>query len=348
MISVVRLDGRDLKLHKAAVNPTLDAKTVLTHSPWEFVSLWLQRESKDDALFYWNQAREFHRASSSLAIQSAPLLHYYSFMNATKALLSAKGITFNEYHGVKAHNIRGASNKITVSNEGVKIQNSGILPALATYLGDTETSTIHSLQQIFFNLVCIHRTYCLTYKSQAEMFLPLIDCAYVFDSATKQVYFSANLSKDFADKKSIRRLPPSLIQDPAGPDIRGIRSVVATPAARRTIRRGAELTGLQNLHKQLRADVHYINGNRTLWYAKGVVPGPARLNRAPLVLMLGAMHRLSEICRYKPIELAAFLAGQKNWLLSEFIQMAPNQFIDEIASEITGYQFMTPNTRAPE
>jgi hypothetical protein len=54
------------------------------------------------------------------------------------------------------------------------------------------------------------------------------------------------------------------------------------------------------------------------------------------------------LCRYKPIELAAFLSGQKNWLLSEFIQMAPNQFIDEIASEITGYQFMTPNTRAPE
>jgi YaaC-like Protein len=348
MVAVVRLDGRDLKLHKATVGPSLGAKTVLTNSPWEFVSLWLQRESQDDALFYWNQAREFHRASSSVAIQSAPLLHYYSFMNATKALLTAKGIAFNEYHGVKAHNIRGASKIITVSNEGVKIQNNGILPALAAYMGDTEASNVHSLQEMFFNLVCIHRTYCLTYKSQAEMFLPLVDCAYVFDRAAKQVYFKANLSKDFADRKFIRRLPPSLVQDCASPDTRAIRSVATTPAARGTIRRGAELTGLQNLHMQLRADVHYINGNRTLWYAKGVVLGPARLKRAPLVLMLGAMHRLSEICRYNPIELAAFLSGQKNWLLSEFIQMVPNQFIDEIASEITGYQFMTPNTRAPE
>jgi hypothetical protein len=348
MVSVVRLDGRDLKLHKATVSPSLDAKTVLTNSPWEFVSLWLQRESQDKALFYWNQAREFHRASSSLPLQCAPLLHYYSFMNATKALLSAKGVPFDEHHGVKAHNLRGASKIITVSNEGIKIKNTGILPALATYLGDTEPNTIHSLQEMFFNLVCIHRTYCLTYKSQAETFLPLVDCAYVFDSATKQVYFRASLSRDFADKKSIRRLPPSLIQDPSGPDIRAIRSATTTPAAQRTIRRGAELTGLQALHKQLRADVHYINGNRTLWYAKGVVFGPARLKRSPLVLMLGAMHRLSEICRYKPIELAAFLSGQKNWLLSEFIQMAPNQFIDEIASEITGYLFMTPNTRAPK
>src|SRR5262249_47524890 len=101
MVPVVRLDGRDLKLHKATVSPSLGAKTVLTNSPWEFVSLWLERESHTDAHFYWNQAREFHRASSSLAIQSAPLLHYYSFMNATKALLAAKGKAIDKRHGVR-------------------------------------------------------------------------------------------------------------------------------------------------------------------------------------------------------------------------------------------------------
>ena len=57
------------------------------------------------------------------------------------------------------------------------------------------------------------------------------------------------------------------------------------------------------------------------------------------------MHRLSELCRYRPHELAAHLAGQKNWLLSEFIQQSPNQFIDEIASELTGHQFLVPNVR---
>jgi hypothetical protein len=47
------------------------------------------------------------------------------------------------------------------------------------------------------------------------------------------------------------------------------------------------------------------------------------------------------------MELASHLSGQKNWLLSEFIQMSPVQFIDEMASEITGYQFLMPNVRAP-
>jgi YaaC-like Protein len=75
------------------------------------------------------------------------------------------------------------------------------------------------------------------------------------------------------------------------------------------------------------------------------VRGPKRLARSPLTMTLLAMHRLSEICRYKPMELASFLAGQKNWLLTEFIRMAPPQFVDELAAELTGLQFMAPNVR---
>ncbi|EON18306.1 hypothetical protein C265_19294 [Cupriavidus sp. GA3-3] len=67
----------------------------------------------------------------------------------------------------------------------------------------------------------------------------------------------------------------------------------------------------------------------------------------PTTLILSAMHRLSEICRYKPSQLQSYLDGQKNWLLSEFVAMAPAQFLDEIASEMTGHQIMIPNVRLP-
>jgi hypothetical protein len=97
--------------------------------------------------------------------------------------------------------------------------------------------------------------------------------------------------------------------------------------------------------RQLRPDLQYLNGAQTLWYAKANVTGPKRLQRSPLTLTLAAMHRLSELCRYRPMELSAFFGGPKNWLLSEFIQMAPLQFFDEISAEITGHQFMTPNVR---
>ncbi|CAH8239481.1 hypothetical protein VAEU17_5700001 [Vibrio aestuarianus] len=59
-------------------------------------------------------------------------------------------------------------------------------------------------------------------------------------------------------------------------------------------------------------------------------------------IMFAAMHRLSELARYSPDKLAKHFECQHNWLLSEFITSASNQFIDEISSEITGYEFMIP------
>jgi len=42
------------------------------------------------------------------------------------------------------------------------------------------------------------------------------------------------------------------------------------------------------------------------------------------------------------------LETQHNWLLSEFIATACTQFIDEISSEITGQEFMTPGRMGTE
>jgi hypothetical protein len=106
-----------------------------------------------------------------------------------------------------------------------------------------------------------------------------------------------------------------------------------------------ELVGLRQLNEELRRVLHYINGAQTLWYLKST--GSYEIDRRPITLMLAAMHRLSEICRYKPSELRSFLDGQKNWLLSEFVAMASAQFLDEISCEMTGHQIMIPNVRTP-
>jgi uncharacterized protein (UPF0332 family) len=102
----IKFRGRSISPHKAIVAPVIGARNVLTNSPWTYVALWLKRGGKDKALLYWQQAQEFHKVSLGLPPQSAPLLLYYSFLNATKALLSAKGIVFNERHGVSEHILR--------------------------------------------------------------------------------------------------------------------------------------------------------------------------------------------------------------------------------------------------
>lgn len=345
MISNVRYNGRELKPHKSTTNASLSSRRVLTDRPWEFVALWLKRMGHKKALFYWHQARNFAEAAHGMPVESAPLLHYYSFMNAAKALLITRGVFFNEHHGVGAHKMRSPASKIVLSNEGVRLHKKGVAPALSQYLGETEIKTDHSLEELLFNLPSIHRTYCLTYKNQQDLFIPLMDCRFVFDSTSSIAYLSANLSADYAGGKFMRRLPPTFMEDASVNDGRAIRSLRSVNISGPEVTNTTDLDKLEDLHKDLRLDINYIAGTQTLWYVKTKVAGSQRLSRSPLTLTLLAMHRLSEICRYKPVQLASLLGGQKNWLITEFIRQSPRQFIDELSSELTGYQIMIPNVR---
>ncbi|OUC12626.1 MAG: hypothetical protein B0A82_21345 [Alkalinema sp. CACIAM 70d] len=59
-------------------------------------------------------------------------------------------------------------------------------------------------------------------------------------------------------------------------------------------------------------------------------------------MLFVAMHKLSELSRYDPITLAPHLDTQHNWIFIEFLQVAPAQFINHIACEITGKEFVEP------
>jgi hypothetical protein len=195
-------------------------------------------------------------------------------------------------------------------------------------------------------MVFIHWTYCLTYSSQKEMFLPLANCGFVYGTRTKEVFFKADIQKDFPFNHAIKKLPATFVRAPAIGD-RAIRTVATLTWRKPGRPTAANIQDLINFNRALRqGELHYINGAETLWYLKTAPVGPSKLKRQLPTLILAAMHRLSELCRYDPLQLDRLLAAQKNWLLSEFIEMSPSQFIDEIASEITGYQFLVPNVRA--
>jgi hypothetical protein len=341
----IRLSGREVMPRKAIISPDFGAKTVLTNSPWTFVGLWLKRHKKRDALYYWDQAQQFYKASVGLPLQSAPLLLYYSYMNAAKALLSAKNVPFSPQHGVTVHNARKPKSSISLSNEGLKIMPNGIVPALAAYFGETEAAREYTVKELLFNTTFIHRTYCLTYTSQTEMFVPLLEHKYVFAEDSKTVFFWGELASDIVRTNIASSLPASFSW--LGGQHYQFRSVTEINWSDPKRATDSEKAALASLHSALRFDLHYINGIQPLWYLKLITNGPRRISRRGPTLTLCAMHRLSEICRYRPSELSSYLDGQQNWLLSEFIEMSPEQYLDELACEITGQQFLAPNVRAP-
>ena len=70
------------------------------------------------------------------------------------------------------------------------------------------------------------------------------------------------------------------------------------------------------------------------------------INMYSPTITFAIMHRLSELARYSPDRLQHILDSQMGWVVSEFIKLAPYQFIDEISSEITGKEIMPPMIRS--
>ncbi|MEM9510415.1 MAG: YaaC family protein, partial [Cyanobacteria bacterium P01_E01_bin.35] len=107
-----------------------------------------------------------------------------------------------------------------------------------------------------------------------------------------------------------------------------------------------DLNKIKRYHRKVRKHLFYIHSPQRLWYLKRSGNMANLIDRSSLTITFAAMHKLSELARYSPMLLAKHFDSKHNWLLSEFIANAPSQFIDEIASEITGQEFMIPGVKS--
>lgn len=333
----IKHKSKNLTIHKTITAPRFNEKTILVANTWDYVDLWLNRAGKHSARFFWNQAHSFYDATLSLPKTSAPLTAYYCFLNATKVLLLTKGVTFSDQHGVSGFT---TGDQTSLSNEKVIFKTGGILPALCNHLGETSNNEIYTLKDLLYNLPNIHRAFDLTYSSDAELFIPIHSPKIVRSQATHEAWFCAEITGKYANKYTINKLPDDYEKDISILDKFIIRSKRRFDW--RPNQRPQSLNRYRTYHKRLRKDIYYINGNSCLWYIKrgGNIDGIIR--RSSMTIMFAAMHKLSEMARYTPDKLSKHFDCQHNWLLSEFLKLAPSQFIDEISSELTGYEFMPP------
>lgn len=349
MSQIIHISDRPVRFHRATCGPDFSERRVIASSPWEFVSLWLRKNGNADAKIYWEQARHFFESARELPAQSAPLPLYYSFLNAVKALLETKGAPYNPYHGVAGFDMR-AGGRVLLDNEGIKIRAGGLLPSLISYFAEAENDTNYSLSEVMSNLAFIHRAYAISYRRK-ELFLSIQDPKYV-KAGLGRARFRATLPKEHTHGQTINTIPAAfsvrVLNDGEGQNgtsvhvIESVNTFAWSGARRPTV---ADLSSLAGFHRELRLDINYISGAQPFWYIKRNLAAYRRIKRNNLVLMLMAMHRMSEIARYKPTELTNLLKGPRNWIVYEFVRGAQNQFIDEIAAEITGYEISPAGVR---
>jgi hypothetical protein len=314
----LQIGNRTAYFRKAIRTPDFSSDRVLARDAFQFAELWLKRECPK-ALPFWNQAHSYYIASKNLPAQSSPLTSYYCFLNAAKALLTVKGIDFSRYHGISG-DFDPASKRV-LRNEKIAFKGGGILPALSRLLSEEEEKDeVHTLTDILSNLPFIHRAYRYTFRSHPELFIPLRHVVYR-KGQDDYVWITANIEGRFADGRSLSTLPPQFEIDHGYSNECVIR-------ARRRVRWYI-----------------YISAAPDLWYIKRQIAGSTYLHRYTLTLVMAAMHRLSELSRYDPAGLTKYLDGKENWLLTEFIELAPMQFIDELVCEMTSLEFGTPGIR---
>ena len=334
----LHIAGKIVRLHGSIADPDFRTQRVLCSDPWDFVSLWLKRAHKKDALFYWEQSKHFFDASKALPDLASPLTNYYCLLNASKALLSAKGQVFSENHGVGGRSEPGHK---SLANELVDFQGSGVLPALCNYLAEPHNAgKTFTLQQIFWQMPFIHRAYCLSYRSATELFIPLTSNCFMRRDSSREAWFQAEIDRRYINGHTERLIKPGfeLFEENGKHFIRRRRRF-------RWSGRDIEnsITEFKKYHKTIRSRVVPIYSSDNRWYLKKSVANHDTLANSQLVLIYAAMHRLSELSRYDPIAFSGHFNVNHNWLLSEFIQAAAGQFVYGIASEITGLEFIRPD-----
>jgi len=336
--SKLHIAGKAVNLHGSLISADFRTQRVLCSDPWDFVALWLKRDHQKDALFYWEQAKNFYIASQNLPPLSSPLTSYYCFLNATKALLTSKKQKFKETHGVGG---RATDGHKSLANEVVDFQGGGILPSLCKYLEEPDNAgKDFTLKDILWQLPFIHRAFCLTYKGATELFLPLVHTCFLRKDGSQEAWFYAEIDKRYVNAHTKKVIEP-------GFELFKENGVYEIRRKRRFKWSGRDIENsikqFSRYHKQIRRRIIPIYSPENRWYLKKSVEGHDKLNNSQLVLIFAAMHRLSELSRYDPLSLSGHFNVNHNWLLTEFIKTSPGQFVYGMASEITGLEFIEPS-----
>lgn len=352
MNSPIKINSKEIQLMKPLTDADYKAKTVLTNSIWEYVELWLRRQSGDRAkraLFFWAQARTFYDASEKLPIESRPLTDYYCCMNATKALLAVQGsstIDFNNIsHGITSDRKQWKNNSIQYAE--VTFQGGGVLHELSHYLGEEEGKRIYSVYDLLYNIPCIHRAFAITFQ-QTELFVPVKKVRYFYYPEKKDGWIQFQLDGSYVNGYTTPYIPKhyeKIYDEKEGQWAGEMRS-------KKRFRWNAHedpserLKKLSSYHKLVRKDFHYIYSDQMLWYIKKDLPKSRHtLNRHSMTLIYAVMHWLSELVRYNPEKFDRVMQTKQNWVLHEFVDTALDQFIDEVSSEMTRQEIMPTGYR---
>jgi hypothetical protein len=252
-----------------------------------------------------------------------------------------KGIDFVALHGVSGEESHPTAHLI---KEVMEVKGGGVFCSFAKYFGMELSNQEVNLKQVLYNIPFIHRAFTITFKTSPELFIPIKNPHFVKSMKNSESWFCAEIGSQQYQKERVFKDQTGWEVD-KGESIFCIRSRKRFKWGGKGITKAENLKALSGYHQKIRQDIKYIQAPQRLWYFKRNDRKQDLLDWPIPLLVYIAMHRLSELCRYDPTRLLRHYRAQHNWLLLEFVNRSLENFIDQIACEISGQYLMCSGVR---
>lgn len=330
---------------------------IATLDPWRCLQVHVHSNVKDQkqkqkALAFLEQAEDFYHAAEAPRIASKPLLHYYSFLNLAKSYLAVKkGLDLSySTHGLREPSTNRRK-RMTITSQMVevdKIRNKSyvsIYHKLVRECGFTVPAKPKPMKVVDLLEQAVNINGITAWSmGRPCQFFPLADIRFEYDSSTKDVWISWDIRKNnlMASANSASNLRKNMTAfeevTSSCKDFRRFESIHARRYTRSPI---------QVLRKLVNDTWHDIwselkPGGYQFWVSS--IPKAKRL--AQLAAAYQAMFYFGSLTRYRPDDFHKLADGKHGWMVQEFLNTQPLQFVYFLGSGMIDSELVMPELTA--
>ncbi len=295
---------------------------------WDYVIKKASKDRKEEDFLksLLEQAKHFYITAESSPVKSQPLLFYYSFLNFSKIIInleSKHGHRKLYMHGINEnHNNKFLHSTITKQKKKINIVQ--VAHEIVSILDKNITNddlTIN-VRELLNHCVGVHRAYSEIYN-QTEIFFRL--CNQKLYKHGRHLIFKAEVKCNSSDIPSLLACGYNISQENES----FIYSEEVAISSYSPIRK--DFAALSSVIQQ-RGIWYFIGNSGYTMYLSNSTTG--RYSQESIIYMV--MFYLGSITRYHPYMFDEIFSDKEQWLMSEFLNTQPKQFLYLATAKILG------------
>lgn len=295
---------------------------------WDYVIKKASKDRKEEDFLksLLEQARHFYLTAETSPVKSQPLLFYYSFLNFSKIIINLDGTHGPRklyMHGInESHNNKFLHSTVTKQKQKINIVQVAheIVSVFDKNIPKDDIQI--NVRELLNHCVGVHRAYSEIYN-QTEVFFRLGSQKLCKNG--RELVFSAEVKCTNTDMASLAACGYAITQDE---DTFIYTEKVAMSAYSPTRKDYAALSAAI----QQRGIWYFIGNSGYTMYLSNSMTG--RYSQESIIYMV--MFYLGSITRYHPYMFDEIFSDKEQWLMSEFLNTQPKQFLYLATARILG------------